>query len=251
VSRRRKDCSAGLRTYAREPRSTKSSPLACMSSPALLARTTSSAEVAVGVLVGSAGPPVGRHRWEPIQLIRPPSPRAAWRSPSRPIDSLEATTPRLVCHRVHVRFEPFSVNDLGHAAALFARVFNGDPWNDQWSVTTATRRLSDLLGTPRSMGVILRDTENETIAGFALGSCEQWFVRQHFFLREMCVAPELQRRGLGHLLLEALEARLSHVDQFYLMTGRNGPAESFYQHHGYVPSTRMGVMWKGPAQTSS
>ncbi len=107
---------------------------------------------------------------------------------------------------------------------------------------TAYRRLADFVTTPGFRGVAC--VEGDEVLGFAIGHAEQWFSGLHFMLNEMCVRTDLQGRGIGGRLLEALEERLGDVEQCYLSTAREGPARRFYEKHGYRLATRHAVMTK-------
>ncbi len=121
-------------------------------------------------------------------------------------------------------------------------VFNSEPWNEQWSATSAYQRLASLFATPGFRGVGC--VEGDQLLGFAVGHAEQWFTGLHFMLNEMCVRTDLQGRGIGGQLLEALEDRLRDVEQCYLSTRREGPAHRFYEKHGYRLARRHAVMTK-------
>ena len=120
------------------------------------------------------------------------------------------------------------------------RVFNAPPWNDDWSASSAGQRLADVLATPGSAGTCLR--RGGTLVGFALGHRERWFRGRHFLLKEMCVDQPLQGRGHGGSLLTALQEQLPDVEQIYLITARGGPAQRFYQRHGYTHAASRGLM---------
>ena len=57
----------------------------------------------------------------------------------------------------------------------------------------------------------------------------------HFHLKEMCVAPNAQRRGLGGKLIAELEQYLLRqgISRVFLETGHSAPARTFYERHGY------------------
>ena len=130
--------------------------------------------------------------------------------------------------------------DLPDCVELFTATFNGPPWHESWQPSDAARRLADLANTPRSVGVCVRLGEGALI-GFALGVQERSVGEDHFFLREMCVRPNVQRSGVGSQLLRALGERLPGVSQWYLLTARDSVPASFYAANGFRPAGRMGV----------
>ncbi len=135
----------------------------------------------------------------------------------------------------------FRPDHLDAAARLYMAVFNSAPWHDQWTVDTARRRLADTLTTPNALGLVASDHE---LIGFVIGYGEQWFDGMHFYVSEMCVAPDRQRTGIGTRLLRQLEQTLHAlpVTRIYLLTMGGGPAEAFYVKNGFYASPKMVLM---------
>ena len=133
-----------------------------------------------------------------------------------------------------------TADNLGDCVALYVDVFNAPPWHESWETEDARRRLEDLLGAPRSLGVCLINTNGELL-GFALGHLERSGAEDHFLLQEMCVHQASQRAGHGAALLTALQERLPGVEHWYLLTARESAAAAFYQKNGFRPAGRMAV----------
>ncbi len=135
----------------------------------------------------------------------------------------------------------FTADHVDEATALYIDVFNNPPWNDRWSFEAAHKRLADILQAPGFLGFIYTDPE---LLGFAVGYCEQWHSGRHFYLNEMCVRSDQQRRGIGSALIQQLvqTLRQMQVERMYLLTMRDGPAEAFYAKHGFRTSPRMIMM---------
>jgi len=136
----------------------------------------------------------------------------------------------------------FKEEDLAPAAELFAAIFNGEPWNDNWKVETAEKRLTDFFNTPNFIGVCCYDQDE--LLGFALGNREQWFIKEVFHLKEMGVKRERQGEGIGTSLLEELRTQLSRTEAegIYLVTARGTRAEDFYRKNGFSPNEELVVM---------
>ena len=136
----------------------------------------------------------------------------------------------------------FKEKDLLPAAELFVAIFNDEPWNDNWQVKTAEKRLTDFLNTPKFLGVCCY--EGEELLGFALGNREQWFEGEVFHLKEMGVKREKQGEGLGTSLLEKLRKQLigTGAKGIYLVTARGTRAEKFYQKNGFKSNEELVVM---------
>lgn len=131
---------------------------------------------------------------------------------------------------------------LASCTCLYVDVFNGEPWNDRWTLQTAGQRLQRIWDTPGSFGLIA--CREEPVA-FAAGYCEPWQERTVYFLKEMCVRADLQGQGIGSRLLGQLERELAqrhNVSSIYLLTMRGDQAETFYARCGYQSSERMVLM---------
>jgi ribosomal protein S18 acetylase RimI-like enzyme len=139
---------------------------------------------------------------------------------------------------------PIERDDIVRCAELFAAAFAGAPWSETWDITDATARLEEVYRTPGAYGVVARD--GATLVGFALGYAEQLNREQHFYLKEMAIAPERQHSGIGTALMEALTRDLAAmgIGVVYLLTLRDSPAEAFYKKGGFHISDRMIVMGK-------
>lgn len=139
---------------------------------------------------------------------------------------------------------PVERTNLAECVALFVSVFNNASWNENWDIETVAERLEDCYRTPGFYGLIVR-IENEVV-GFAMGNTERWDKTKHFYLKEMCVASDHQRRGVGTELMNALERELKNqgVGRIYLHTARDSPAQGFYDKQGFYVSAKMIMMSK-------
>ena len=136
----------------------------------------------------------------------------------------------------------FSIEQLEACTQLYVDVFNGEPWNDRWTLPAASQRLQDLLNTPGFFGVIV---VREQPVAFVAGCREQWPDRVVFCLKEVCVRADLQGQGIGTRLLQHLDAELASrlgVTSVYLATMRDSPAEAFYRKNGYRTQERLVLM---------
>ena len=133
-------------------------------------------------------------------------------------------------------------DDLQACAEIFTEVFSGSPWNENWELSSALSRLTEAADTPGFVG--LKTITNNRIVAFAMGYLESFADGGHFFLKEMCVATEMQRQGIGTALLDELRSRLTEIGakKLYLLTSRGGPAERFYAKNGFYASEKMVLM---------
>ena len=140
-----------------------------------------------------------------------------------------------------IHIEPFPRENLEAGARLYRDVFNGPPWNDEWTVETARTRLAQLTEMPGYYGYGV--TLEETLVGFLMGYTEQWYTGKFFHLKEMCVDPDHRRCGIGTELLAHLVDHLEreNVTRLYLFTLRDSPARAFYDERGFHLNEDMGM----------
>lgn len=139
--------------------------------------------------------------------------------------------------------QTFTTDHLDKCANLYVKVFNGEPWNEQWTIETARLRLFEILNTPGFIGFVLQQDE---LLGFVAGYCEQVQKGKGFYLKEICTRSDRQRQGIGTKLLNQLMNSLTamEVTAIYLVTMKDGQAEAFYSKNGYQRSERLIVMSK-------
>jgi len=136
---------------------------------------------------------------------------------------------------------PWGAHLLTPAVELFIDAFNTAPWNDEWTVASASRRLRDLQATPGFEGAALL-TDGEVTA-FIGGYRQRWWDdTDHFYIAELAVRRAVHRAGYGTRLLRAFIDGLVGVSTYYLLTEADGPAHAFYVKAGFRPARRQGVM---------
>ncbi len=133
-------------------------------------------------------------------------------------------------------------SDLAACVELYVSTFAQPPWGETWDPRIVHARLDQIVRTPGSFGVVI--LAGGGIAGFALGISEPWHEGTHFYLKEMCVAHERQRQGLGTRLMDYLfeELREQDTKRVYLLTARGDMSESFYAKAGFYTSPKMILM---------
>ncbi|MCC5621812.1 GNAT family N-acetyltransferase [Nostoc sp. CHAB 5715] len=139
--------------------------------------------------------------------------------------------------------QTFTTEYLDKCAHLYIEVFNGEPWNEEWTFETAKARLFEILNTPGFVGFVFKQDE---LLGFVAGYCKQGQKSKSFYLEEICVRPNKQRQGIGTRLLNQLMDTLTamEVTGVYLLTKKDGQAEAFYTKHGYQRSQHLIFMAK-------
>lgn len=135
-------------------------------------------------------------------------------------------------------------SDLATCTETFIKVFNAEPWNDNWNDESAHHYLSDYYNTPNFLGVIA--IENDVLLGFIMGVQRKWYSGDEYFIHEMCVDQTLQNKGIGKAMLNYLEIQLKEksVESMTLLTNRNIPAEHFYKNNGFDEIERLVFLYK-------
>lgn len=137
--------------------------------------------------------------------------------------------------------DSFQRDKLEDGARLYRTVFNEPPWDDNWTLESAQTRLSEIIETPGYRGYSA--SLEEELVGLVMGNLEQWYTGEHFYLKEMCVRPSRQRRGIGTTLMEYLtrDLREDGVERVYLLTMQESPAREFYETNGFRLNEQMGM----------
>ncbi len=132
--------------------------------------------------------------------------------------------------------------DVTTCARLFCEVFSNPPWNEDWTMETAHRRLADCAATPHFVGVLAEDGND--VAGFAFGNLQHYMHEQHYYLLELCVDTRRQRQGIGGVIMEALYTRIQEkgANRIYTLTARDTAAQAFYEKAGFYVSPKMILM---------
>jgi len=141
-------------------------------------------------------------------------------------------------------FQPFTDDNVEAAAKVYVDCFNAPPWEDDWSLVDAVKRLQTLLRFPGSASLVAK--RDSKIIGLVIGHSEPWSDGLHFYLNEMCVDPQEQRSGIGQILLEAFfrELRTQGIASVYLLTGRHSGAESFFSKNGFEDDSSSIKLWR-------
>jgi aminoglycoside 6'-N-acetyltransferase I len=149
-----------------------------------------------------------------------------------------------------MEYKTIQTEDLNRCAEIFVEVFKGPPWNEDWAVSIALCRLTEIAGTPGFVG--LRSMSEGRTVGFVMGYLESFDTGGDFYLKEMCILPTMQRQGIGTALLDQLKTHLIEAGarKLYLLTERGGPAARFYEKNGFYTSDKMIMMghWLKPGE---
>ena len=127
---------------------------------------------------------------------------------------------------------------------LYIKVFNSEPWKDNWTFKTAYKRLKDIYISPNFQGILY--VKDGQIKGGILGNYEQFYDGIHYNLREMFISNELQGKGIGSALLSELEKKLRvlGVTTIILFTSKGNKTNKFYLKNAFSEWESMAIMGK-------
>lgn len=127
---------------------------------------------------------------------------------------------------------------------LFTKVFNNKPWNDKWTLETASKRLNDIFVAPNFEGVVY--IEEDEIKGAIFGNYEQYYDGIHYNLKELFISNEIQGTGIGSKLIAELERRLKEigVTAILLFTSKGNGTNNFYLKNNFMELSEMVIMGK-------
>lgn len=134
--------------------------------------------------------------------------------------------------------------DIPGLTSMYIKTFNSSPWNDEWTVDTASKRLHQLINCEGFYG--LKAFEDNILCGMILGSEEQFYNGIMFNIKEFCVENDRREKGIGTQILAEFEKRLRDkgVNEIILFTSREDGTEGFYKKRGFHSIETMVMMGK-------
>lgn len=141
-------------------------------------------------------------------------------------------------------FKEMNLCDIPAVSKMYVDAFNSEPWNDQWTINTASKRLYDMLNTEVSYGLLAY--EDNILCGMVLGCKEQYYNGVMFNIKEFCVDNSFRGKGIGSNILLEFEKRLKlkGVSEIILFTSRNNLTEGFYNKMNYKSYNHLVLMGK-------
>jgi len=134
--------------------------------------------------------------------------------------------------------------DIPELANLYMNAFNEDPWNDEWTLESASNRLLQMINCEGFYGLVC--CENSSIIGMILGNHEYFYDGMHFNIKEFCVDIKSRKNGIGSALLDEFLKRLKDkgIDEVILFTSRTDGTEGFYSNREFKSFNSMVMMGK-------
>jgi len=133
-----------------------------------------------------------------------------------------------------------SLDHLKLCAAIYPAAYNAEPWNDSWTIDTATALLSCYYNTPQFMGWSAR--RGDSIIACAIGNIEPYYSGNIFVLKEIFVAVNSQGFGVGSSLLASIKKRLAKIDTRMIILSTRRPIVDFYIKSGFEEMEGVGTM---------
>ncbi len=139
----------------------------------------------------------------------------------------------------------FNKNDLNECTRLFIKVFEKEPWNDNWQTfDKAKKYIEDILYTPGFKGYIV--VKDSIIISVLLGCIVRWWEGDEFFIKEFFVDMDYQRQGVGSDVLNFVKNDLSNlnVKNVVLLTEKDTPTFNFYKKMGLNENEKTVFMYQ-------
>ena len=126
-----------------------------------------------------------------------------------------------------------NISMLEEIKVLFGSVFSSPPWNEEWKDDQLNEYLNDLIDVRGSLLYGL--FEDESMIGISIGKIKHWCGGTEYFIEELCIRNDYQRRGLGRDFFTLIKKKLNErgITQLFLMTDRDKPAYEFYKKIGF------------------
>ncbi|OOM71488.1 putative acetyltransferase [Clostridium puniceum] len=143
-----------------------------------------------------------------------------------------------------LKYKELTKEHIKEIAEIYVGAFNSKPWNDQWTIESASKRISQMINCEGFDGLVVY--EEEKIVGMILGNHEYYYNGMHFHIKEFCVDLKLKGKGIGSQLIEEFANRLKNkgIDKIILFTSKGDGTEGFYKKHEFESFEDMVMMGK-------
>ncbi|HWW42523.1 GNAT family N-acetyltransferase [Pedobacter sp.] len=140
--------------------------------------------------------------------------------------------------------ESITRNDIEICAETLKKAYNQAPWNYHWSSEDAVSYLSDYMSQAQFTGFALY--HEQELAGAVFAHIKTWWTGKQLYIDELFIAPHLQKKGFGRILIEhmekyALEQKLTTIT---LMTHKFMPAMKFYEDINFIHVQPLVILFK-------
>lgn len=144
-----------------------------------------------------------------------------------------------------MQINEMTIEDIDLVLPLYIEYYNNHE-DGCWTEATAKKRIKQVLTIDDSFSLIMKDN-NDTVCGFAMGYFKQYDDIVGYTLEEMVIAQEYQNKGLGSMLLAALESKVKEAGAacIELQAVKDEMHERFYGKAGFKNAQNfvMKVKW--------
>lgn len=145
---------------------------------------------------------------------------------------------------VELHYKEVTLDSLDELAHLYVETFNAEPWNDEWTISTAAKRLHQMINTEDSYGLCVY--QNGVICGAIIGRMEQFYNGIMFNIEEFWVKNDMRGCGIGTQMFSEFEKRLKEkqVNEIILFTSKGDLTEHFYHKQNMKTNPNIIIMEK-------
>ena len=135
-----------------------------------------------------------------------------------------------------------SIKTLDRCAEILVDAYNSEPWNDNWTKEKALEKLTCFYNSPKFIGWTA--SLNDKVLGCCVGNIEPYYLGDYFYLKEMFVYHQSQKKGIGTQLMTTLKEHLETVNikTIILFTGKDFFPFDFYSKTGFHVMEDMRMM---------
>ena len=129
-------------------------------------------------------------------------------------------------------FREIEEKDIQSLAALMKSVYNEAPWNNEWTMETATEAVKCLTAFPKFFGLLA--IEGDDIVGAIMGNVRPYSKQRTYYIDELFVSSAHRRQGIAKKLYESAREKLKNmgVAGAFFTTLKCSGAYKFYIKEG-------------------
>lgn len=123
-------------------------------------------------------------------------------------------------------------NDIDGLAKLLMEVYNEAPWNNEWTIESATEAVESLTAFPKFYGLLAIDGDD--IVGAIMGNVRPYSKQRTYYIDELFVSSAHRRQGIAKKLYESAREKLKDmgVAGAFFTTLKGSGAYKFYIKEG-------------------